>query len=373
MSTRYRLFISITPGLESLLAAELGELGLLTSSFELRTGGLELAGDLELLKALCRCSRLAEGVRVRVGKPTAVRDFKALEAVVARQPWHAFLRRGGPAPRLRVSCERSKLYHSDAVAERVAGAIARAVDLDVEANRDDDGEAPLVHVRLVRDELQLSIDAVGERLHRRGYRRHVGQAPLRETLAAACLRAAGYRGRRALWDPFCGSGTLLCEAVLAARGVAPGGAREFAFTRWPSLAGRAPDATRGPLTAASALAIGSDRDHGVLRAAQTNVARAGLRGAVALLAGEPQSVADQIPAGALLVCNPPYGRRLSRSSRELVATYRQLTELLTRRRDLEAWVLTSAGELLRAPRLCWEVALRFDNRGLRVALWQLRR
>jgi putative N6-adenine-specific DNA methylase len=314
---------------------------------------------------LCRCSRLAEGVRVRVGKPTRVHDFEALQAAVGRQPWHAFFARGGPMPRLRVSCERSRLYHSDAVAERVEGALRRAL-----APAHDAGAGDLLHVRLSHDQLQLSVDAVGEPLHRRGYRTHVGQAPLRETLAAACLRAAGYRGRRALWDPFCGSGTLLCEGLLSARGVAPGGARRFAFERWPALAGeeRQPELDTA---AVSAPAFGSDRDQRVLHAARANRDRAGLEGACAFLAAEPRDVAERIPRGALVVCNPPYGHRLP--GRDLAATYRQFTALLARRPDLEAWVLTSAGQLLRGAGLSWEPALRFKNRGLRVCLWRLQR
>src|SRR5690606_21549021 len=142
-------------------------------------------------------------------------------------------------------------------------------------------EGQLVVVRFLRDECLVSADASGALLHRRGYRRAVAKAPLRETLAAAMLTAVGWDGSVPLVDPFCGSGTIPIEAALIARRIAPGIAsaelapRAFAFERWPSfeagtwsevvVSARAEvrDATRHPIR-------GSDRDAGAIAAARAN-------------------------------------------------------------------------------------------------------
>ncbi len=393
MSTRYRLFVSVTPGLEGALQGELQELAILPSRFDRYPGGIELSGDASRLRHLCRDSRLAEGVRVRVGKPFVARDFATLEAGVAHLSWHAFLARDGAAPRVRVHCERSRLYHTQAVAERVIRSVARALGLKdaaawtatrggaetkgVDASTLVLPDAPLLFVRIVRDRVQLSIDAAGAPLHQRGYRTHIGKAPLRETLAAACIHATGYRGRRPLWDPFCGAGTLLLEALAQARGVVPGAARSFAFEAWPSLAGGVQDpdvgALAGASVAANALVMGSDHDPRALEAARANATRVGLEGAIRWIEEEPRAVSAAVPRDAIVVCNPPYGKRLGKDRPALQAAYRALSEVLVRRRDLDAWVLTGSPLLVRAGRgLDWEIAASFSNRGVPVRLYHLR-
>ncbi|MCK5800151.1 MAG: RNA methyltransferase, partial [Deltaproteobacteria bacterium] len=200
---------------------------------------------------------------------------------------------------------------------------------------------------------------------------------LRETLAAACIHATGYRGRRPLWDPFCGAGTLLLEGLAQARGVVPGAARSFAFEAWPSLAGGVQDPDAGALAgasvAANALVIGSDHDPHALEAARANATRAGLDGAIRWIEEEPRAVSAAVPRDAIVVCNPPYGKRLGTDRSALQAAYRALSEVLVRRRDLDAWVLTGSPLLVRAGRgLDWEIAASFSNRGVPVRLYHRR-
>jgi len=337
--------------------------GLTDARLQRMEGGVELAAEEAGLWHICRGSALAEGV---------ARTFEQLEGRVARLPLHAFLARGGPLPRIRVVCRRSRLYHSDAVAARVEGVLRRRLSCS---------EAPptqLLHVRLEHDQLQLSVDAAGEPLHRRGYRKHIGAAPLRETLAAAVVQAADYRGGP-LWDPFCGSGTLVIEALRRSSGVLPGAGRSFAFQGWPTHesaaytafcedAGAAPaQADVSPLTGV----IGSDRDQRVLGAAQDNAARAGVEG-VQWIHGSFEEVVDAVPEGATLIANPPYGRRLH--DPHLSRTYVQLGEVLRRRRDLgRVLLLDGSGGLLLKTRLSWRALWSFQNRGLPVRIVELSR
>jgi len=375
-ATRYRIFITVAPGLEALLEQELLHLGILdqtageagrgtrgTSATRL-TGGLELAGDRRSLWTVACCSRVAETVRVRVGSPFVATSFEDLRQGLLRLPWAAYLRRGGSLPRVRVTCHRSRLYHSGAVAQRVEQVLAQR--LGDEAGDETEGQ---VYLRLERNRVQVSIDASGDPLHRRGYRLQVGQAPLRETLAAACLQAAGYAGGP-LWDPFCGSGTLPIEALAMAAGILPGTHRHFAFERWPTHApdeyGRWAASLPAPGDA-SAQVFGSDRDPLALKAAAANARTAELDACLTLVEGDFEQVAARIPAGTMIVSNPPYGHRVP-AQRDL---YQRFGQLLGRTDMGPVYVLTAMRGFGRATGLKWEPTLEFSNQGLRVRLLHL--
>jgi len=177
---------------------------------------------------------------------------------------------------------------------------------------------------VLRDEFTISADSSGEALHRRGYRQAIGPAPLRESLAAALLRLAGWDGSTPLMDPFCGSGTIPIEAALLARGIAPGISaadrrpRGFAFTAWPehdaagwrSQVGAARAAVR---ERAGVAIVGSDRDAGAVELARSNAERAGVSDDVQWLRAS-LSAAQAPSSDTALVSNPPYGVRVSAGS-----------------------------------------------------------
>jgi hypothetical protein len=173
--------------------------------------------------------RSASRVVVRVAEFRATAFFE-LEKHAKRIDWSPYL---GPglAPEFRVTAKKSKLYHSDAIAERLLSAVGPRVSGKQKA----EDRLQLFVVRMHRDICTISADASGELLHMRGYRQAVAKAPLRETLAAAMLIANDWTGTESLLDPFCGSGTIPIEAALMARGMAPGMNREFAFERWPAF------------------------------------------------------------------------------------------------------------------------------------------
>ena len=368
-ATTYRIFVTVTPELEPLLQQELGELGI-EGRIDRLEGGLELVGDRRCLWRITLCSRLAESVRVRLGAPFAAVSFEALHAGLLRLPWAAYRVRGGELPEIRVTCRRSRLYHSGAVAQRAAELLRERLDLLQGAAAEG---APRIYLRLERDRAQVTVDASGELLHRRGYRLHVGQAPLRETLAAACLREAGYDGTQALWDPFCGAGTIPLEALAVATGAWPGAQRRFAFERWPTH-----DAdgfarlreSQPPRREHGAQVLGSDIDADVLDAARRNARAAELAQGLQLLEGDFETVSERAPQGAMIVCNPPYGHRLAGQG-EL---HRRFGALLARRSDLDpVLVLTGRRGFARATGLPWEPVLAFSNRGLPVRLLRLAR
>jgi len=324
-STTRSCFAIVAPGLEAVAAAELRALGLVPGAIE--AGGVDFAtDDAGLFRAnlhLRSVSRVL--VRVAEFKATA---FHELERLARGVPWEEFLAVGS-AVRLRVSCKKSRLYHSDGVAERVEGAIARRVKVasvapapkdDDESDASDVAEAAgpaaqLFTVRFLHDVCTISADSSGELLHRRGYRLAVAKAPLRETLAAGLLQALEWNPEAPLLDPMCGSGTFAIEAALMARRIAPGIARSFACERWPRTAARMECAAQRKkaraheLPAAAAPILASDRDSGAVDATRANAVRAGVDGDIeirecALSAIEP----PQNPG--LVVVNPPYGGRV---------------------------------------------------------------
>ncbi|MGI8937537.1 MAG: THUMP domain-containing class I SAM-dependent RNA methyltransferase, partial [Iamia sp.] len=152
-------------------------------------------------------------------------------------------------------------------------------------------------------------------LHHRGWRGPSAKAPLRETVAAACLTASGWTPDRSLVDPFCGSGTFVIEAARRAAGIAPGADRGFAFQGWPTFAPGTWASVQAHVdglrtTEVIAPILGRDRDAGAAEATRENAARAGVGDRVTV---EHGAVSDARPpdgaSGGQLIANPPWGGR----------------------------------------------------------------
>src|SRR5690349_18097856 len=232
-------FAVTAPGLEPLCAAELRGLEIRPTVDE---GGVLWNGAIESIARANLWLRTASRVLVRVCEFRAT-AFYELELHAKRIAWDRFVA-AGSSVEFRVTCRKSKLYHSDAVAQRFAQGVERRVPgarIAKAKAADDDDEAAdssdhqLFVVRFLHDVCTVSVDSSGLLLHRRGYRQQIAKAPLRETLAAAALLGAGWSGDVPLVDPMCGSGTIPIEAARLARLIAPGRDRGFAFLRWPEF------------------------------------------------------------------------------------------------------------------------------------------
>ena len=281
----------------------------------------------------------------------------------------------------RVTCKKSRLYHSDAVAERVARGIEGAVAgsrvelkaIDEEADVDVNAKLPqLIIVRFAHDECTISADSSGVLLHRRGWRQAVAKAPLRENLAAALITASGWSASSALVDPFCGSGTIGIEAALRARNIAPGLARTFAMESWPEInAGLLNsikrDAHAEVKTKTDLKIFMSDRDAGACAAATSNAERAGVLEQVVI---ENHSLSEtelpKIAPGGFVVTNPPYGVRVS-GAHDLRSLYQRLGDIM--REGGPRWHLTmlaSERALAAQTKLKLETRIKTTNGGLPV-------
>ncbi|MDX9953951.1 MAG: class I SAM-dependent RNA methyltransferase [Anaerolineae bacterium] len=372
LETEQRLFVVTAPGLEAITAREMRALGLAGRRVGQPTvGGLEFAGSLRDLYRLNLHLRTASRVIVRLGEFYAA-AFSELRKKASYLPWERYLRPGQPVA-VRATCHQSKLYHSDAVAERVLGAIGDRMGAPAElaAWDEDSPETPPqgVVVRLSNNMATVSMDSSGALLHRRGYRLATAKAPLRETLAAAMLLASEWDMEAPLLDPFCGSGTIPIEAALLARQIAPGKIRRFAFMDWTSFAADLWAEEHAAALAAERevmpLLLASDRDAGAIRAAEANAGRAGVSGAITFTCQAVSAVTPPLGPG-WVVTNPPYGVRVS-ADKDLRNLYAQLGNVL--RMHCPRWqvaLLCNGLPLLQQARLQLEPPQSWVNGGLRV-------
>ena len=365
----YDAFVITAPGLEPLAAAELQALG--ASDARVAEGGATFTATRRSLYEANLHLRTASRIVVRAAEFGA-RSFHELERLARTVPWEAFISPNlGVA--LRVTCRKSRLYHSDAVAERVAGAItSRFATVRIGDDEGDESETEnqLILVRFFHDRCTISVDSSGPLLHLRGYRQATAKAPMRETLAAATLIASGWRGNAPLLDPMCGSGTIPIEGAMIARRIPPGLGRRFAFDRWPdfdpTMWQSVVDAARSAMLPSSPVRIiGSDRDAGAVQAATENAIRASVADDVELSV-RPLSAIDPPSEMGWLVSNAPYGVRVGDRDR-LRNLYAQLGNII--RSKCPGWhiaLVTADAMLERQLRLPLTPVLRTSNGGIKV-------
>ncbi len=373
MPSRLSLFAVTPPGLEDLTRAELFALGV--NHPRPVPGGVEFEGFLSHLYKVNLWSRTASRVLVRLGEFQAV-AFDELRRKTADLPWEHFLHPGQPVA-VRATCHKSKLYHSDAVAERVAESIPQktypqitqiTADLDSKNLRPSAKSADqLVVVRLDHDHCTVSLDSSGAHLHQRGYRLQTAKAPLRETLAAALLLHANYNPAQPLLDPFCGSGTFAIEAALIARNVAPGLNRRFAFIDWANFDtqewGEQLKKARAAINDSKPIIMASDRAEGAIAAARANARRAGIANIIQFSV-RPLSAIQPPPTPGLLISNLPYGERVGSDVRNL---YAQFGKVMTEK--CPGWrvgIIAGSMALAKQTRLAFGEPLMIENGGLRV-------
>ena len=310
------LFLPCAGGVEALLADEV--LRITGVAAETTRGGVWVEGDARLAMALNLESRLA----TRVLWPLidgAYRDEHDLYAMARQVDWPHWIT---PEQTLRVdvSAQRSPLQSLNFSALRIKDAVCDTLRDATGARPSVDTRWPDLPIMLFAgpEHATLYVDTSGEALFKRGWREDTGEAPLKETLAAAMLAAAGWQGRAEdgpLLDPCCGAGTIVIEAAQMACGIAPGGQRRFAFERmqpfkqhagaWRELQ-RAAKAREH--TSAVPLFAG-DVSFRMTDFAVRNAERAGVRGAIEFKTADSLQRLPPVAAGTLIM-NPPYGERI---------------------------------------------------------------
>jgi 23S rRNA G2445 N2-methylase RlmL len=324
-------FATAARGTEGALRAELTELRV--PRVKATRGGVYFGGELRDALAVCLHSRIVLRVLSRESSFQA-RDRDELYAGVRAIPFERVLDTG------RTLCVDAHVR--SAPITNSAYAAMRVKDAVVDRLRDLHGARPSVDkrdpdVRIVLHwnarRASVLLDLSASSLHARGYRSEAGEAPMRETLAAAIVRLSGWDMQLPLLDPMCGSGTLLIEAAQRARGIAPNVERRLGCERWLShgpaeqqLLAELRERARGRAAANTAAPAieGRDRDGRVLELARRNAERAGV--SIAFERAEVARLERRHERG-FVITNPPYGERLAapaEQGRELAQVFRKL-------------------------------------------------
>ncbi|MBM3342092.1 MAG: class I SAM-dependent RNA methyltransferase [Betaproteobacteria bacterium] len=331
MSTE-TFFASCPRGLEAVLAREVAALG--AADVNSVDGGVQFAGALTLGYAVNLHSRVASRVLWRVGE-AQYRGDQEIYAAALKLDWPRWFN-VERSLRVNVTAIKAPVKSLDFVTLRVKDAICdrfRAHRASAGKRPSIDTQTPdvRVHAFLSAQTVTFYLDTSGEPLFKRGYRREAGEAPLRENLAAGMLALSGWTPVMPLLDPMCGSGTILCEAVMIAANRAPGVNRAFGFEKLAHFNAAAWLKLKADAQALEKISIqsniyGSDLRGDALALARANLAALGYPTAVTL----KQANVFEMPAPAaagIIVTNPPYGVRLEDRD-QLAAFYPKLGDAL---------------------------------------------
>ncbi len=329
-------------GLEKLLGEEIDALGY--KRIETMDGRITFEGDERAVVAANLRLRCAERVYIKMGSFEA-RSFSELFEGVKELPWEDWIGEEDAFP-VKGHAIRSQLYSVPDCQSIVKKAVvSRLSEKYGKTWFDESGVKYQLEFFIFKDVATLMIDTSGVALHKRGYRPVSGEAPLRETLAAAMAMISRPREDVLLWDPFCGSGTIAIEAAMLATGQAPGLDRRFAGESFPQLPATVWKAERERAMSEIRFDSGfevwaSDIDPAVLEVAKENAERAGVDDRIKFFLKDATTIQKPDRRGTI-ICNPPYGERLM-TVREAEELYRRMGKTLSRFDPWQIYVLTSA-------------------------------
>jgi putative N6-adenine-specific DNA methylase len=307
----YKLVATAAMGLEAIVAQEVQALGYETT---VENGKVYFEGDETAIARTNLWLRVADRVKIVVGQFPA-KSFEQLFESVKALPWEKYLPVDASFPVAGKSVK-SKLFSvpdcqaitKKAIVERMKQHYKRLGFLD------ESGATYKIEVSILKDVATLTIDTSGAGLHKRGYRQAQGEAPLKETLAAALVQISKWNPNRPFVDPFCGSGTIALEAAMFGQNIAPGYNREFISESWPWMKAKIWEAARDE---ADSIAnydqpleiIGSDIDHRMVSIAQENALEAGFGDIITFKQMQARDFTTLLTDG-VMIGNPPYGERI---------------------------------------------------------------
>lgn len=306
------------PGFEATCAAEFTLLGVkvpLQTSF----GAVDFTAKLEDAWKLIAFSRTCTRIVMRIDSFTA-ENFGRLEKKALEVPWELFFPKT-PLPEIKVTCKKSRLYHSDAIAERLQKIVYASLNAcGVETDKKDPVQTLFVHFE--NDRCTLSVDLAGEPLYKRGFNRHVEEAPVRDTFAASMLLEGGLLRSQRLFDPMSGSGTFSSEAALVKAHANLWKTRSFALQNAPSFRPAAwnfmVNHTPGLDLLPELQIFASDLSSKALATVQYNLKTSAAAPYLQTLKSDTLQIYQanffdlpKTSENSLLALNPPYGKRIT--------------------------------------------------------------
>lgn len=336
-------------GLEEVLAQELIELG--ANDVQLERRAVSFRGDKTLLYRANFSLRTAIRILVPIASFKA-KDTDALYAQLLKLNWAQYMTVNSTFA-IDATVYSESFRNSRFVTYRVKDAIVDYWQEREHKRPNVSVQSPdlTINVHIANEQVTLSLDSSGESLHKRGYRVATTEAPINEVLAAGMLRMAGWQGQSDFYDPMCGSGTLLIEAALMARNIAPGVFRQsFAFEKWPDFDADLwndiynDDSQEREFTHRI---YGSDASFYAIQQAAKNIKSAGVQHDIELKQirmeeiNNHQSPITNHQSSPLVMLNPPYGERL-KSNKEIEDLYSAIgTALKHQFTGATAWIISS--------------------------------
>jgi putative N6-adenine-specific DNA methylase len=296
-------------------------------------------GDMMTLTKANIWSRVANRIYIEVEK-IQVTSLEMLFAVIEEINWSEWIPVGTPIL-VSATTNRSVITHTPSMQSLGKKAIVRSLMGGDDYWKENEHSHPIeIFLLLVSDELHVLINTSWDALHKRWYRMEAGEAPLKESLAAALALFGGWKFRTPLFDPMCGSGTILIEAAMIARNIAPGLKREFDYLYFPwydlPCHEKAIKEAQSKIYDKSYKIYGSDRDTRMIDIACKNASRAGVLDTISFSESDISEVVYE--NGSCLITNPPYGKRIG--DENLEETYDTL-ENIFHSHNLYGWVITS--------------------------------
>lgn len=329
-----KLIASCAFGLEAIVARELQARELTTRISG--PGQIEFDGDWQEVAQTNLWLRSADRVSILICE-FACEDFDCLFETAKQQDWQRWISPDGVI-HVTGSSVKSQLSSVPAVQRTVKKAIVEGLLKHPSiTSLPETGAKFRIHVGLRDNVVRLTLDTTGPSLHKRGYREIATRAPLKETLAAALVQLSFWQPGRPMIDPFCGGGTILIEAAMQGRNMAPGLQRSFSSEHWPHFPGTAWEVARQQATDAKkkeglpVRLIGKDIHGGALSLARRNAVAAGVDADIHFQIGDFSDLTSQKEFG-VIITNPPYGERLDQE--ELRQLYESVPYVL---RGLPTW------------------------------------
>jgi len=338
---KVNLIATSTFGLEAVVKDEVISLGY--SDIIVENGKVEFSADISAIAKTNLWLRSADRVRVKIGEFKA-KTFEELFEKTKALPWADWIPVDGQFP-VEGKSVKSKLFSVSDCQAIVKKAVVESLKKEHKTEWfKETGAIFKIEVALLKDVATLTIDTTGPGLHKRGYRDWIGAAPLKETMAAAMIMLARWTPDRPLIDPFCGSGTIPIEAALIGQNIAPGMNREFVSEKWPIIPKQIWREARAETHDLAKYdqkleIIGSDIDDEILKVARRNAYEATVDEQIRFEKRPASQISSESMYGAI-ICNPPYGERLSDRA-EVERLYRKIGESFTKLDTWSYYILTS--------------------------------
>ncbi len=318
-------------GLEGLIAQELRDMG--AEDVTAENGRVLFGGDENILARVNICSRFAERVQILVGSFEA-KTFEELFQGVRNLEWENWIGADDAFPVKGYSINSALFSTRDIQAITKKAVVERLKSKYHREWFDETGPVHQIQFSLNKDNVSMLIDTSGYGLHKRGYRIEANSAPIKETLAAALCSISYLKPYHKLYDPLCGSGTIIIEGALIAKNIAPGVNRHFSAERfdavprkvWSEERERARSLER---EAHDFRAFGSDIDASSIETAQANAVRAGVDDLTEFRVSDVRNFSPETERGTV-ICNPPYGERMLDIA-DCEALYREMGRVFERK------------------------------------------